>query len=185
MGVVNTITLVEISAKSVFKSSYYLTRCQLLVIVETEMLIEAPIDICFDFARNIEVHTQTVWQHTKERAIEGITEGLISEGEIVTFQATHFLIRQELTSQITEFERPYYFVDEMKKGAFKNLRHEHIFEEQNGKTLMKDKLTFEAPFGIIGWFAERMILKGYMKRFLEHRNYQLKQLVEKHMEIRI
>lgn len=145
-----------------------------LVTVETEVLIKAPIEICFDFARNIEVHTQTVWQHTKERAIEGITESMIGEGETVTFQATHFFIRQKLTSQITEYRRPYYFVDEMRKGAFKSLRHEHIFEEQNGMTLMKDRLAFEAPFGIIGRITERMILKRYMKRFLEHRNYQLK-----------
>jgi len=149
-----------------------------VVIVETEVLIEAPIQICFDLARNIEVHTQTVWKHTKERAIEGITEGMIGEGEIVTFQATHFLINQKLTSRITEYLRPYYFVDEMMKGAFKSLRHEHIFEEQNGKTLMKDKLTFEAPFGIIGWITERLILKGYMKRFLEHRNHKLKHMAE-------
>jgi len=79
-----------------------------VVIVETDILIRAPIAICFDLARNIEVHTQTVWKHTKEKAVEGIKKGMIGEGESVTFQATHFLIRQKLTSQITEYRRPYY-----------------------------------------------------------------------------
>ncbi|WP_372238969.1 cell division protein [Paenibacillus sp. FSL A5-0031] len=145
-----------------------------LVTVKTEVLINAPIHHCFDLARNIDVHTQTVWKHTKERAIAGTIEGMINKGETVTFQATHFLIRQKLTSKITEYERPYLFVDEMSKGAFKSLRHEHIFEEHDGMTLMKDILVFEAPFGLIGWITERLILKRYMKSFLEHRNNQLK-----------
>jgi ligand-binding SRPBCC domain-containing protein len=153
-----------------------------MVIVNTEILINAPIDRCFDLARNIELHTQTVWKHTKERAIDGTTKGMISEGEFVTFQATHFLIKQKLTSKIIEFKRPYYFVDEMQEGVFKSLRHEHIFEEQNGKTLMKDKLTFEAPLGIVGLITERILLKNYMKRFLEHRNYQLKLMAEENMK---
>ncbi|WP_337100100.1 SRPBCC family protein [Paenibacillus sp. YIM B09110] len=149
-----------------------------MVIVTTEVLIDAPIQYCFDLARNIDIHTQTVWKHTNERAVEGTTSGLIGIGDYVTFQARHFLIKQKLTSKITEYKEPYYFVDEMVKGAFKSLRHEHKFEEQNGKTLMRDKLTFEAPLGIFGWTAERIVLKQYMKRFLDHRNHQLKALAE-------
>ncbi|MFC5702041.1 cell division protein [Cohnella faecalis] len=149
-----------------------------LVTVRTEMIIDAPIQVCFDLARNIDVHTQTVWRHTKERAVAGTINGLINEGETVTFQATHFFIRQKLTSKITEMKSPYYFIDEMMNGAFKSLRHEHLFEERNGMTLMKDILVFEAPFGMIGKVAERFVLKKYMKRFLEHRNFRLKILAE-------
>jgi len=150
-----------------------------LVIVITEILIDAPIQQCFDLARDIDIHTQTVWKHTKERAVEGTTSGRIGSGEYVTFQARHFFIKQKLTSKITEYVEPYYFVDQMVKGAFKSLRHEHFFEECNGRTLMKDKLTFEAPFGIIGWITERIVLRPYMKSFLNHRNQQLKILAEK------
>lgn len=103
---------------------------------------------------------------------------MIGEGEVVTFQATHFGIRQKLTSKIIEYTRPYLFTDVMVKGAFKSMRHEHAFEDVNGKTLIKDKLIFEAPFGGIGWMTERLILKRYMKRFLEYRNQQLKCLAE-------
>ncbi|MDT0121596.1 SRPBCC family protein [Paenibacillus sp. RRE4] len=149
-----------------------------MVIVETEILIDAPIELCFDMARDIDVHTQTVWKHTKEKAVAGVTSGKINHNDKVTFEARHFWIRQKLTSRITAYQAPYYFVDEMLKGAFKSLRHEHIFEEHNGKTLMKDRLTMVAPFGIIGWVTERIILKSYMKRFLIHRNQQLKLLIE-------
>ncbi|MWV43337.1 cell division protein [Paenibacillus sp. HJL G12] len=150
-----------------------------MIAVMTETLIDVPADVCFDLARNIQLHTETVWKHTKEKAIAGTTSGMIGAGEFVTFQATHFLIRQKLTSKISEYQRPFLFTDVMVKGAFKSLRHEHTFEDVQGKTCMKDKLIFEAPFGVIGWMTERVILKKYMKSFLEHRNRQLKLLAER------
>jgi hypothetical protein len=69
-------------------------------------------------ARNIDLHTKTVWSHTQERAVAGRTTGMIGKGETVTFQATHFLIRQKLTSRIIDYTRPFKFVDEMISGTF-------------------------------------------------------------------
>lgn len=149
-----------------------------MVTVTTGIAILAPVARCFDIARDIEVHTQTVWKHTKERAIGGVTLGPINAGETVTFEATHFGVRQTLISKITEFEAPYLFVDEMQRGAFKSLRHIHHFEQQGAYTIMKDTLHFEAPYGAVGWLVERLILKRYMRRFLEHRNAELKKLAE-------
>ncbi|SDW54299.1 SRPBCC family protein [Paenibacillus sp. CF384] len=149
-----------------------------MVTVETEVLIDAPIEVCFDLARDIDVHTRTVWKHTKEKAVAGVTSGPISLNETVTFEATHFFVRQRLTSKITEFRAPYFFVDETQRGAFKYLRHEHVFETVEGKTRMVDRLTFAAPLGLLGWAVERLVLKRYMQRFLEDRNVQVKCIAE-------
>ncbi|MVP01168.1 SRPBCC family protein [Paenibacillus lutrae] len=150
-----------------------------MIKVTTEIEIEAPIDRCFDLARNIDVHTRTVWKHTKEKAIDGTVTGCIGDGETVTFQATHLGVRQKLTSQITEFKRPYLFVDSMLRGAFKSLKHTHEFVElDDSRTLMKDTLLFEAPFGMIGWLVERLVLRRYMEAFINHRNIELKKIAE-------
>ncbi|AZN42213.1 SRPBCC family protein [Paenibacillus albus] len=150
-----------------------------MVTVETEVWINAPLEHCFELARNIDVHTRTVWPRTKERAVAGVTTGPIGHGETVTFEATHLGVRQRLTSRITEYRAPYYFVDEMQRGAFKSLRHEHFFERVDGMTLMRDRLTFAAPLGVIGWFVERAVLRKYMHSFLIYRNEQLKVLAER------
>lgn len=149
-----------------------------LITIKTQLEIAAPIQLCFDLARDIDLHTRTVWPHTKEKEIRRTTSGLIGKGESVTFQATHFLIRQTLSSKITEYHAPYYFVDEMQNGAFKELKHIHEFKDMQGKTVMIDTLHFRAPFGPIGWLVERIILKSYMKKFIEHRNGQLKEIAE-------
>lgn len=149
-----------------------------MITVKTRMEISAPIQHCFDLARDIDIHTKTVWKHTKEKAIRGVTAGPIGLGQTVTFEATHLFVRQRLTSKITEYREPYLFVDEMQKGAFKSLRHIHEFEALEGGTLMTDTLHFEAPFGIIGQAVEKLVLKKYMRNFLEHRNHQLKMVAE-------
>ncbi|WP_311547857.1 SRPBCC family protein [Paenibacillus baekrokdamisoli] len=148
--------------------------------LQTEIEIKVPLECCFDLARNIDIHMQTVWKFTKERAIAGRTTGMIEDGEHVTFEATHFLIRQQLRSKIVEFHRPFIFVDQMVSGAFKTLRHSHTFTAVNhSTTLMKDELIFEAPYGFVGRFVEVFILKRYMRSFLNHRNKQLKLLAER------
>lgn len=154
-----------------------------MIEVTTEITIHAPIERCFDYARDIDVHTQTVWKHTRERAIAGVTTGRIEAGDTVTFQATHFGVRQKLKSRIMQFERPFLFVDQMEKGAFKSMRHEHHFSVIGDQmTCMRDTLRFEAPLGLLGWATERLVLKRYMQAFLESRNRKLKAMIEQQPE---
>lgn len=147
-------------------------------IIETSIMVNAPIELCFNCARDIGVHTQTVWRHTGERAVAGVTEGLIGEGEEVTFEARHLGVRQRLTSRITAFEYPIYFVDEMQRGAFRSLRHEHRFEQVATGTRMVDRLVFESPLGWVGRLFNRLVLERYMRRFIDDRNAALKQYIE-------
>ncbi|MBW7476928.1 SRPBCC family protein [Paenibacillus oenotherae] len=149
-----------------------------MIIIRSEIEIEAPIEICFDYARDIDIHTRTVWKHTRERAVAGRTSGMIEAGEEVTFEATHLLVRQRLTSRVTAYKRPLYFVDEMVSGAFKRLKHSREFTARQDVTIMRDELAFEAPFGMIGRLVERLVLKRYMARFIHDRNRQLKLLIE-------
>ncbi len=139
--------------------------------------INAPIERCFDLSRSIDLHTDSM-KHTGEKAIAGRTSGLIELGETVTWQAKHFGIRQKLTSKITVFDRPNYFVDEQVIGAFKSFRHEHRFARQHGQTLMTDLFSFESPLGLLGQLANILFLKSYMKRLLLKRNEIIKQAAE-------
>src|SRR5579872_4582748 len=141
--------------------------------IELTTIINAPVEKAFDLARSIDVHTESTKQ-TGEKAIAGRTSGLIELGESVTWLAKHFGIWQTLTSKITEFDRPNFFVDEMVKGAFKSFRHEHHFSRADDGTLMKDIFVFESPFGILGRIFNWLILTNYMTKLLEERNRVIK-----------
>ena len=146
-------------------------------LIELTTKIQADIEICFDLARNIDLHKISTAK-TKEKAIAGKTEGLIELNEWVTWEATHFGIRQQLTSKITAFNRPFHFRDEQVKGAFKVMVHDHFFEESKDGGLMRDVFYFESPFGWIGKAFNQLVLTNYMRRFLEERNAVLKKEME-------
>ena len=146
-------------------------------LIEIKTVIEADIKTCFDLSRDIDFHTRSL-EDSKERAVAGKTSGLIELNEWVTWEAFHFGIKQRLTSKITAFESPNYFVDEMVSGAFKSFKHEHIFTSEGHTTIMVDKFHFKSPFGILGLLANRLFLKRYMTRLLKQRNYHLKQEAE-------
>ncbi len=145
--------------------------------IEIKTEINSTIDICFDLSRSIDLHKISTAK-TNEEAIAGKTSGLINLHEFVTWQATHFGFRQKLTSKITAFERPNYFVDEMVNGVFKSFRHEHIFEQLNDKVIMKDVFEFHSPFGVIGQLFNKLILTNYLKQLLIDRNKVIKDFAE-------
>jgi ligand-binding SRPBCC domain-containing protein len=145
--------------------------------IEVETFIRAPAELCFDMARDIGLHEKTCL-NTQEKAVDGVTSGCIELGQTVTFEAKHLAIRQRLTSKIVEFERPHKFVDEMQKGAFNRMRHEHLFKQENGGTRMIDILDFASPLGPLGALVDWVFLSGYMCRFLIGRNERLKELIE-------
>lgn len=145
------------------------------IILETE--VQANCASVFDLSRSIDLHLQSTKQ-TNETAIAGKTSGLIEMGEWVTWRAKHLGFYQNLTSEITHFKAPYFFVDEQKKGIFKHFKHEHFFEETHYGTLMKDVFYFESPFGLIGKLANILFLTAYLKSFLKKRNDLIKQVAE-------
>lgn len=142
-----------------------------------EIKVEVPIKTCFDLCRDINIHSQTV-SHTKEKVVSVHSSPLLECGDIVTFEAVHFGIRQRLTSKVVKMDKPYTFTDEMVRGAFKSLLHTHEFKELNEGTLMIDRLQFEAPFGILGSMANVLFLKKYMERFITIRARELKRIAE-------
>ena len=146
-------------------------------LIKIETLIEAPAEIVFDLSRSIDLHKLST-ADTNEEAIAGVTSGLISMNESVTWRARHFGVYQTLTSKITAFDRPKFFVDEMVKGAFRSFRHEHHFEQQNGTTVMRDIFEYKSPLGWLGNLADLLFLKRYMTRLLTNRNEMIKEFAE-------
>jgi len=130
--------------------------------------ISAPIEVCFDLARSIDLHLDSM-KASGERAVSGVTQGLIGLNEEVTWEALHFGIRQRLTSRITSFERPHRFQDSMVRGAFRRFHHDHLFAHAAGVTTMTDLFDYESPWGLLGRVANALFLDRYLRRILTDR----------------
>ncbi len=97
---------------------------------ELNTIISAPIQKCFDLARSVDAHLHSM-QETNEKAIAGRLNGLCELDDEITWQARHFGIMQKLSVKITQMNQPHFFEDQMTKGAFKSMRHEHYFHFEN------------------------------------------------------
>ena len=146
-------------------------------VIEISTHIAAPLERCFQLSLSVDVHTLST-AHTGEKAVAGLTSGIMQLGDFVTWRAKHFGIWQELTSKITEYQYPTYFCDEMQKGAFKSFHHEHHFSVEENYTLVKDVFSFRSPFGLLGKMANVLVLEKYMKQFLLQRNQAIKSIAE-------
>jgi ligand-binding SRPBCC domain-containing protein len=155
------------------------TRSQRTAVVEVVTRIAAPRELCFDLARDVEVHCETA-AFTGERAVPpGRTSGLLAAGDLVVFEGRHFGLRLRLGARVTEMDRPRRFVDEAVSGPFRRLRHVHEFETADGDaTVMRDTVEWTAPLGALGRLADTLFLRRHMARFVTRKQARLKQTAE-------
>ncbi len=139
--------------------------------------ITAPISRVFDLSRSINLHKIST-AHTHEKVVGGVLNGLINEGEQVTWQAKHLYKIRLFTSKIIQMELPNYFIDEMIKGDFKSFIHQHHFKQLTNGTIMIDVLNFETPYGIIGRLLNTFYLNNYLQQLLIVRNEIIKKYAE-------
>lgn len=140
--------------------------------------VAAPLHRCFDLARSVDFHTSSM-ASAGERAVAGVTRGLLALHDEVTWEARHFGFRQRLTSRITSFAPPRSFVDEQVSGAFARFRHEHRFERlADSRTRVSDIFDFDAPLGPLGRIANALFLTAYIRRLLTAHGANLKAALE-------
>ena len=146
-------------------------------IIQLETKINVPIERVFDLARSIDLHKDTMSKYD-EKAVAGVTSGLIKMSETVTWEATHFGIRQNLTSKITAFECPSHFRDSMVKGVFKGFDHDHFFKQSGAETQIRDVFDYNSPLGILGWIADALFVEKHLREMLRERNQLIKRIAE-------
>jgi ligand-binding SRPBCC domain-containing protein len=145
--------------------------------IQLETPIKASAEVCYKLSLNVDLHQESTSQ-TGEHIVDGVRNGIMKLGDTVTWEAKHFGVWQKLTTKITEAKPYVLFIDEMTKGAFSSMKHEHHFIENEGVTTMKDIFMFESPLGFLGKIFNYLILENYMKVFLMERNQLIKKIAE-------
>ena len=151
-----------------------------MAIIELEMLVQAPPAACYALALNVQAHLDST-RHTGERVVSGPASGQLELGDVVTWEARHFGLRQRLTVRITAASPPHHFRDELVRGAFQTLQHDHYFEPVAGGTRVRDVFALSSPAGAIGRWVDDLFLKNYLTKLLQVRNAALKHQLEEHL----
>jgi ligand-binding SRPBCC domain-containing protein len=141
--------------------------------IELWSAIAAPIERCYDLSLSVELHLRST-ESTGERVVAGVSSGVLRLGDHVTWEARHLGLKHRLSMTISVADPPRMFRDEMVRGPFRRLVHDHLFEETEGGTLMHDVLEVSSGVGLF----DALVLKPHLRRFLRHRNAVIKELAE-------
>lgn len=145
---------------------------------ELSTVIKAEPSAVFDLSLSVDAHTASMGG-SNERAVAGVTSGVLGPGDSVTWSARHFGVPFRMTSAITSWDRPGRFVDEQTRGPFAFWRHEHRFELlDTGATRMIDSVEFGSPLGPLGRVVDVLVLSRYMLRLVEGRNEWMRVTLE-------
>ncbi|MFG1944806.1 SRPBCC family protein [Nonomuraea sp. NPDC048826] len=149
-----------------------------MVRFEVVTLIRAAPRRVFEESLSVDTHMASM-AASRERAVGGVTSGRMGPGDQVTWRAWHFGVAWRMTSVISAYDAPGFFVDEQVAGPFRRWRHEHRFAaDGGGGTVMRDAVEFEAPLGVLGRVAESVALRRHMTALIVARNAHLKAVLE-------
>ena len=91
-------------------------------------------------------------------------------GMIITYKVSPLLgIKLNWMTEITQVKDQEYFVDEQRMGPYKMWHHQHKIEAIPGGVLMKDIVTYQPPFGIIGAIANSLLIKKQLREIFAYR----------------
>ena len=138
---------------------------------QAELWLGRPIDEVFKFfadAANLQTLTPE-WIHFTILTPRPIS---IRKGTIIDYRLRIHGIPVRWQTEITAWEPPHRFVDEQRRGPYRQWIHEHCFEEQRGGTRMIDVVRY-AVHG--GWLIERLFVRRDIERIFAFRRRQLEQ----------
>jgi ligand-binding SRPBCC domain-containing protein len=148
-----------------------------MVVIKLNTWVDAPVERCFKLASSVEFHIASSLP-LKERAVSGVTSGLLHEGDKVKWSVQHFKLQLTHTS-LMEVSRPFaHFREVMTEGIFARYEHEHFFAAMDDGTRVRDELKFTARFGPLGRMMEALVMRRYMTSLLKRRNAALKRAAE-------
>jgi hypothetical protein len=90
-------------------------------------------------------------------------------GAIIDYQLSLFGLTCQWRTLIESFDPESGFVDVQTKGPYRTWRHSHEFSDAPGGTLVRDRVEYEVPFGLLGEIARRLFVARQIRRIFEFR----------------
>ncbi|MCH8051220.1 MAG: SRPBCC family protein [Chloroflexi bacterium] len=144
-------------------------------VLERETVIPAPRPEVFAFfedPRNLEKLTPKAMDFS----IREIDDLPVKPGFRIAYTIKWLFLPIRWVTIFEEYDPPRGFTDVQAKGPYRLWRHEHSFEDLGDRTLMRDRVQYELPFGILGSIAHRLIVARQLKHIFDYRARRIRKL---------
>lgn len=100
---------------------------------------------------------------------EGLPEKMY-QGMIISYKVSPLLgIKTNWVTEITHVRDLEYFVDEQRIGPYKIWHHQHFIEPIENGVLMRDIVTYQPPFGILGAMMNGIVIRKKLEEIFDYR----------------
>lgn len=144
---------------------------------QKEQFIKASIEEVWDFIsspRNLKKITP------ENMGFDILTPNLpdkIYEGMIISYSVRPlFGIPTRWVTEITHVREKAYFVDEQRVGPYKLWHHQHMILPKNNGVLMKDIVSYQPPFGVLGRIVNVLFIRNRLKQIFDFRTKVLEKI---------
>ncbi len=128
-----------------------------------ETYINATEEELFNFHMDINNILKITPNNIKTSILTDIIEP--KEGSLITLKTKKNFLTFLWIVRIDKIKYPNLFIDKALKSPFKYWEHQHIFEKQDNRVLLKDIVNYELPFGFIGSLFSKFIESDLEKMF--------------------
>jgi len=98
------------------------------------------------------------------------------QGMIISYVVKPFKgIKTKWVTEITHLKELSYFVDEQRIGPYSLWHHQHILIPKEDGVLMKDIITYEPPYGILGAIANSLFIEKKLTSIFDYRQTVLEE----------
>lgn len=97
-------------------------------------------------------------------------------GALIDYKLRWMGLPMRWRTLITEYERPFLFVDEMLNGPYSLWRHRHTFRETADGTEVGDRVEYAIPFGPVGRLAHALAVRRQVEEIFAYRQKALQEL---------
>ena len=141
-------------------------------ILETETYIPKPLNEVFDFFSKAENLNKLTPPDVHFKIMTPLPIDM-KKGTLIDYRIKLNNIPFYWKTEITEWNPPFKFADNQVKGPYQTWFHEHSFVEKDGKTYMKDKITYLSKGWILVPLLHWLFVDKKVKQIFEYREKQL------------
>jgi ligand-binding SRPBCC domain-containing protein len=140
--------------------------------LESEMLAPVSVQEAFEIFEdpyNLARITPS-WLHFRITSKEKVE---IRKGAEINYSIRWAGIPLSWKTIVTEYEPPFFFVDEQARGPYRYWRHRHTFRPSEGGTVVGDRVEYALPFGWLGRIVHRLMVGRQLRRIFAYRREAL------------
>ncbi len=143
---------------------------------EKEVLFSSPLEEVFAFHTCMDTVCWMLPDHLTVECIQAPCH--LKLGDTIQYKVCLHSFYFCWQTTVVEYEENVSFTDLLEEGPFSFWRHQHLFEEEEGGTLMTDRIEYKLKFGVFGGIAAHFFVRRELDRIFTNRHEKALQHLE-------